>query len=69
MSFEQRVTVGFMKPIKLCYCSSQSIFVKKSRDRLEKIVFRITNTRSRQTLEVEGLISRLLRHMNIRLVF
>ena len=60
MSFEQSVTVGFMnqskRPIEPCDCSSQSIFAKKSRDRLGKSVFRITNIRSRRTVEVEGLI-------------
>ena len=49
MSFEQSVTVGFMKqskrPIEPSDCSSQSIFVKNSRDRLIKSVFRITNIR------------------------
>ena len=48
MSFEQSVTVGFMnqsmRPIEPCDCSSQSIFVKKPRDRLGKSVFRMTNT-------------------------
>ena len=48
MSFEQSVTVAFMnqsmRPIEPCDCSSQSIFVKKSRDRLGKSVFRMTNT-------------------------
>ena len=48
MSFEQSVTVGFMnqsmRPIEPCDCSTQSIFVKKSRDRLGKSVFRMTNT-------------------------
>ena len=73
MSFEQSVTVGFMnqsmRPIEPCDCSTQSIFVKKSRDRLGKSVFRITNIRSRQSVEVEGLILCLLRHRNIKLVF
>ena len=73
MSFEQSVTVGFMnpskRPIEPCDCSSQSIFVKKSRDRLVKIVFRITNIRSRRTAEVEGHISCLLRCKDIKLVF
>ena len=73
MSFEQSVTVGFMnqskRPIEPWDCSRQSIFVKKSRDRLEKNVFRITNIRSRRTVEVEGHISCLLRYRNIKLVF
>ena len=48
MSFEQSVNVGFMnqsmRPIEPCDCNSQSIFVKKSRDRLGKSVFRMKNT-------------------------
>ena len=40
MSFEQSVTVGFVnqskRPIEPCDCSSQSIFLKKSRDSLVK---------------------------------
>ena len=65
--------VGFMKkskrPIEPCDRSSQSIFVKKSRDRLGKSMFRITDIRSRWTIEMKGLISCLLRHKNMELVF
>ena len=73
MSFEKSVTVGFMnqskRPIDPCDFSNQSIFVKKSCDRLGKSMFRIRNIRSRRTVEVEGLILCLLRHRNIKLVF
>ena len=65
--------VAFLKkskwPTEPCDSISQSIFVKRSRDRLGKSMFRITDIRSRWTLEVEGLISCLLRHRNIELVF
>ena len=47
--------VGFMnqskRPIEPCGNSSQPVFVKKSRDRLLKSVFRITDIRSRQNVE------------------
>ena len=55
--------------IEPCDCINQSIFVKKSHNRFGKSFFRITDIRSRQTVEVERLISLLLRHKNIKLVF
>ena len=65
--------VGFMNQSKQttepCDCSSQSIFVKKSSDRLEKSMFRITDIRSLRTVGVKGLVSCLLRYRSIELVF
>ena len=65
--------IGFMnqskRPTEPCDYSSQSIFVKKSREILVKSVFRITEIRSERTVEKKGLLSCLLRHRNIELVF
>ena len=57
------------RSIEPCDYSSQSIFVKKLRERLGKSMFRITDIRSRQIVEVEGLISCPMRLRNIELVF
>ena len=65
--------IGFMnqskQPIEPCDYSSQSVFVKKSLDRLVKSVFSVTVIRLRQTVEGKGLILCLLRHRNVELVF
>ena len=53
------------RSIEPCDCSSQSIFVKKSCEKLGKSMFRITNMRSQQTVEVKGL----MRLRKIELVF
>ena len=53
------------RPIEPCHCSSQSIFVQTSCERLGKSMFRITDMRSQQTVEVKGLI----RLRKIELVF
>ena len=75
MSFEQSVTVRFMnqskRSIEPCDCSSQSIFVKKSRDRLGKSVFRITNIRiatNRGSGRTHSVSSETQEHQSIILI-
>ena len=63
--------VGFMnqsmRPIEPCRCSSQLIFVERSRDGLVKSMYRIRDTNLQQTVDVavKGIILYLLKHMRI----
>ena len=64
-----RVMNQSKRQIEPCDCSSQSIFVKTSCDRLGKSVFRITDIRSWRTVEVEGFVLCLLRHRSFELAY